>query len=479
LDGLEAVEMKFSQVVEKNETFRFDSEYFRKDFLKKISLLKRLSPDILENLSDVKGGKRLPLGESFIADGIPYIRAEDVKNTFIKYENSPCISENTYSQIKSYSVNKNDVLLTIVGNSIGDIGVVKFELEKCNLTENCVKIISKNINYPDFNDYLFLFLMSHYGQIQIEREKVGTAQPKLAIERIRRFLVPVLSNDFQKKLAEIIATANNLIKETDKKYFEAETLLLKTLGLDNFTPSTQSVNIKSFKDSFVATGRLDAEYYQPKYDDIEKLFNKFDRIKISDLVSYPISSGVTPKAGGDDYADAKHGVPFVRAVDLKSGQVSTDSFNYIKSEIHNGMLKRTQLKKNDFLFSIAGTVGRCAIYEHDFEANINQAVSILRFNNEQVNHYYMMVLFNSAIGKEFVSKYARQGLQTNLNLSEVGELSIPIVDIKIQTQIAELVQQSFALKKESEQLLEKAKQAVELAIEQGEEVAMAYLGEVA
>jgi hypothetical protein len=38
----------------------------------------------------------------------------------------------------------------------------------------------------------------------------------------------------------------------------------------DFSPSTESINIKSFKDSFAATGRLDAEYYQPKYEDFEQ-----------------------------------------------------------------------------------------------------------------------------------------------------------------------------------------------------------------
>jgi type I restriction enzyme M protein len=469
LDGLEAVEMKFSQVVEKNETFRFDSEYFRKDFLKKISLLKRLSPDILENLSDVKGGKRLPLGESFIADGIPYIRAEDVKNTFIKYENSPCISENTYSQIKSYSVNKNDVLLTIVGNSIGDIGVVKFELEKCNLTENCVKIISKNINYPDFNDYLFLFLMSHYGQIQIEREKVGTAQPKLAIERIRRFLVPVLSNDFQKKLAEIIATANNLIKETDKKYFEAETLLLKTLGLDNFTPSTQSVNIKSFKDSFVATGRLDAEYYQPKYEQLEKIIAQ-------NHVLDSLGNLLTLNRRGSQPNYAEQGLPVINSKHVREGEVVLSDNRYaVLAEKENTLI----IQKNDVLVNGTGvgTIGRAAPYLHDEPALPDNHVTILR--TDKINPIFLSVYLNSIAGKYQVDKYFKGSSgQIELYPDDINCFYVPLVDDAIQTQIADLVQQSFALKKESEQLLEKAKQAVELAIEQGEEVAMAYLGVV-
>jgi restriction endonuclease S subunit len=86
-----------------------------------------------------------------------------------------------------------------------------------------------------------------------------------------------------------------------------------------------------------------------------------------------------------------------------------------------------------------------------------------------------MVFFNSYIGKEFVEKYSRQGLQTNLNLSEVGDLSIPIIYLATQTQIAALVQESFTLKAESERLLDMAKRAVEIAIETDERAAMVYL----
>lgn len=88
-----------------------------------------------------------------------------------------------------------------------------------------------------------------------------------------------------------------------------------------------------------------------------------------------------------------------------------------------------------------------------------------------------MVLFNSAIGKEFVAKYARQGLQTNLNLAEVGDLFIPIISKEKQTQIADFVQQSFTLKAQSERLLNVAKRAVEIAIETDEQTAVKYINE--
>ena len=54
-------------------------------------------------------------------------------------------------------------------------------------------------------------------------------------------------------------------------------------------------------------------------------------------------------------------------------------------------------------------------------------------------------------------------------------LNYPIIDYKKQKKIAELVEESFRLKKESGKLLEVAKQAVEIAIEQNEKEAMKYL----
>jgi restriction endonuclease S subunit len=61
--------------------------------------------------------------------------------------------------------------------------------------------------------------------------------------------------------------------------------------------------------------------------------------------------------------------------------------------------------------------------------------------------------------------------------SEIAEVLIPIIDMSIQTKIEENIKTSFALKEESKALLELAKRAVEVAIEEGEDVAMEMLNE--
>ena len=61
--------------------------------------------------------------------------------------------------------------------------------------------------------------------------------------------------------------------------------------------------------------------------------------------------------------------------------------------------------------------------------------------------------------------------------SEIAEILIPIIDKNIQTKIEEKIKESFKLKEESKQLLEVAKRAVEVAIEDGKDVAMEFIND--
>jgi hypothetical protein len=59
--------------------------------------------------------------------------------------------------------------------------------------------------------------------------------------------------------------------------------------------------------------------------------------------------------------------------------------------------------------------------------------------------------------------------------SEIQEILIPIIDISVQKQIEEKIKKSFLLKEESKQLLDLAKKAVEIAIEEDENKAMEFI----
>jgi type I restriction enzyme S subunit len=106
------------------------------------------------------------------------------------------------------------------------------------------------------------------------------------------------------------------------------------------------------------------------------------------------------------------------------------------SEQCNLVLKRSELKVNDILFSIAGTLGRTAIVkEKDIPANTNQALSIIRLKTG-VNLDFINHSLNTIFIEKYIFKMVSVGAQPNLNLQQVGNIKIGIPIISEQTKIA-------------------------------------------
>ena len=84
-----------------------------------------------------------------------------------------------------------------------------------------------------------------------------------------------------------------------------------------------------------------------------------------------IASGITPKVDENYYTDSS-GTPFLRVQNVKSPGIDLNDVKFITSEVHNGILKRSQLKKDDLVFTITGRIGSVAVVPDNFEGNINQ-----------------------------------------------------------------------------------------------------------
>jgi restriction endonuclease S subunit len=131
------------------------------------------------------------------------------------------------------------------------------------------------------------------------------------------------------------------------------------------------------------------------------------------------------------------------------------------------MLKRSQLKFGDILFGIAGSIGKIAIFDKNINANINQAIAILRFKSN-VNKFYITFLLNSIILKYQITQHQRPVAQPNMNITELQSLKIPLPPIEKQNEIAEHIQKirdtAKQLKTEAVQDLKNAKLEVEKMI---------------
>ena len=171
----------------------------------------------LKDVATVKGGKRLPKSDTLVGvkTNHPYIRIRDMYQSYPLEINDKFeyITEDTHQKIKQYIVEEGDVIIAVVGNTIGLVSLIGKSLNGANLTENCDKIVNLH-NYD--NRFLYYFLKSQEGQDEIRKGIVGSSQPKLPIYNIERFEIPDISIDIQMKIVEIIEGIDKKIKTNEE-----------------------------------------------------------------------------------------------------------------------------------------------------------------------------------------------------------------------------------------------------------------------
>lgn len=163
----------------------------------------------LSSLVRVKGGKRLPKGTNLQVqkNAHPYIRVRDMGEMFIPTENLEYVPDEVFPAIKNYIVNKDDILISIVG-TIGLISIVDDNHHLSSQTENCAKL--HGLNGLDVY-YLYYYLTSNYGQEEIKRGTVGAVQAKLPLYAIENIDVIWPEKERRRSIALLLKSIDDKI----------------------------------------------------------------------------------------------------------------------------------------------------------------------------------------------------------------------------------------------------------------------------
>ena len=143
----------------------------------------------IDEVCDVLSGKRIPKGETFSPRPTEYryITVSDMGEKYVSSDTLQFITSHTEKQITRYKVRNGDIIISVAG-TLGKLNIITPDLDGVNLTENCDRFT----NFRGINpEYLYHVLSSDLIQSQIEASKTKNGQPKLALERIRNFVVPV------------------------------------------------------------------------------------------------------------------------------------------------------------------------------------------------------------------------------------------------------------------------------------------------
>ncbi|MYC75788.1 hypothetical protein F4X10_08500 [Candidatus Poribacteria bacterium] len=180
---------------------------------------------------------------------------------------------------------------------------------------------------------------------------------------------------------------------------------------------------------------------------------QFDVVNLGALIS-DISSGATPKVDEDYYTDSS-GIPFLRVQNVVDEGIDLSDAKFITREVHNGMLKRSQLKKDDLVFTITGRIGSVAVVPDNFEGNINQ--HSVRFQlkthvaNNAINPRYVAVFLNLSLGQSLAIREVTGGTRPALDYKALYSLRIILPPTNIQNHIVSIMRSAYRQKKQKEQ----------------------------
>ena len=162
------------------------------------------------------------------------------------------------------------------------------------------------------------------------------------------------------------------------------------------------------------------------------------------LISSVITKGTTPRGGNVTYLD--NGIGFLRAENIEGyDKLNLQNLKFIDENTHNGFLKRSILKNDDILITIAGTLGRTAIVTKDvLPLNTNQAVAIIRLVNPLlVNNRFIAYAINSnSIKKALLQQEVAMAIP-NLSLENIHESFLPLPPLNEQLAIVEVIDKLF------------------------------------
>ncbi|MFA4956756.1 MAG: hypothetical protein WC556_07255 [Candidatus Methanoperedens sp.] len=455
--------MEFS-IINKSKTvsdFRLDAECYKKDYLEIETVLKgKPYSTIGDEVSVFSKGIFDIKAECYSNEGIPFVRIADLKNMMIDESQLVFIPKEENDKSKKSFLSRCDIILSKTAYPAASLVTLAF----CNTSQDTIAVKIKT-NSIFLSHFLVLFLNSKYGYLQMQRWFTGNIQMHLNLSDSRNIIIPIVSEGFQKSIEVQFEQVIFAIELSKLKYLQAQILLLSELGLLNWKPKHRLNFVKKYSETQKA-GRIDAEYHQPKYDEIVEAIKSY-------ACGWDSAKNILNIKDGNISPKEKIGYKYIELANIgNNGEIS--GIMEAEGQDLPSRARRKVIKDDVIVSSIEGSLSRCALIPDEYDGALC-STGFYIVDSNKINPQTLLVLLKSPIGQEQLKKGCSGTILTAFNKDEIGKIVLPIVDSGIQHQIRQKIIESFKLRKQSRHLLECAKKTVEMAIEKDEETAMKWL----
>ena len=394
--------------------------------------------------------------------GYPIYRMNEIHDMLCDLDVDKC-ADITETEYNKFALKDGDVLFNRT-NSFEWVGRTGIYYQNDDIQRTFASyLVRLNPKESILPEYLCAYLNCKYGEWDIKR-RARQSINQTNVEEVKEIEIPILKIDLQRKIQDCFTRANSLRVLSKTIYSETELILHEELDIDSSAMVSTTITQKRFSD-FVNSGRLDAEYYQPKYDHITKKISQYPLGQDNIRNLFILRDRNTVPDNDIQYK-------YIELSNIgANGEITGCTYEYganlpsrARRIVHTGDI---------IVSSIEGSLQSCAIVTNEYDGALC-STGFYVLTPRIINSETSLVLFKSAMIQALLKRACTGTILTAINKEEFVNISLPLIDNDTQNSIAVIIKRSTSLRQESKRLLNLAKTAVETAIEQGENAAMNF-----
>lgn len=471
LEGLEISVLPLSKVLIENSKIRIDSGFFTKAALEAEALVEAMPNEQLGTLAatfrkgifDIKADSYVEPGE-----GVPFIRIADIKTGMIQKEKTAWINHAAHATEAKTALKRGDLVLSKTAYPAAAL----VSLPDCNVSQDTIAVRMTAAAKQSFRPgYIAAFLNSLFGLAQMARRFQGNVQQHLSLEDGKSVRVPLFSIVFQDKVQSLVLGAEDEQASVIQAMQSAEAALLDALGLADWAPPEPLTYSAKASDA-LAAGRLDAQYFMPAKEQVKRALATLPGARLADRFSsireqwLPDRAPPNMQVRNYDVTDA-----LVPLLDAEKEPSFAADIGSMKKVFRDGDVAVSRLRA--YLKEIA------VVRTSDAIPSVGSSEFIvLRPKGTDIAPETLMVFLRST-PVQTILKWCQDGSQ-HPRFSERDLLSISVPDAvaRASANVTLKVEEAFAARDRARRLFDAAKRAVEIATEDSEAAALAYLATV-
>ena len=333
--------------------------------------------------------------KDFVETGVPVVKIKNIIPPIVDIKDAQYVSEELYREKVKYSLNYNDILISMTGShinqlasAVGKIGRVKLIDQKLLLNQRVGKLYVKDSNTCN-EDYLYYLLTQDNIRYELATSAGGSAnQANISPQNIRDIVIILPPIEEQKAIANILSSLDEKIElnnQMNKTLEEMAQALFKRWFVDFEFPNEDGKPYKSSDGEMVDSelGMIPKGWISTNIGEVSLDANTgADAIRRAPIVEYDT------------------GIRCARVGDL-SNKRGVEGWGYC--EVSDVDYEKFRLRKGDILVTRTGTIGLNTFINEDLVAVFNNGLIRLRINKD-VSPLFIYQLLNQSEYYNYISK---------------------------------------------------------------------------